>query len=80
MSKTNNEILSEITPYDLIGSKNCTYLQSSVIEAIQAAREDERERIKEIVESRMVELGHDPLVKSMPFRIKELKKLLKKLT
>ena len=57
MSKTNESILADVTPYDLPGSRNATYLTDDVLSAMTAAREDERQRIREIIQNKLQQLN-----------------------
>ena len=79
MSKTNESILADVTPYDLPGSRNATYLTDDVLSSMTAAREDERERIKEIIQKRIYEIEHTVHIQGSGKRVRELNKLLKKL-
>jgi hypothetical protein len=83
MSKTNEQILSKVPNLTFSEIENCDlYTESQALIAMTAAREDERERIRMMIQNRIYELrfiiDHDQF--KSPYYgemlITELKKLI----
>jgi len=65
-------------PYDDNG-RYAVFMENDVLSAMTAARNDERERMRIMVEKRIYEIEHTVHIQGSGKRVRELNKLLKKL-